>query len=95
LPAQLQATELLELAASELGVSIEYDPQEVRGTIALRVRRSLTPAELWTLLGATLESRGLSVVETGLEGVVRVRPTAEAQGDLVPAFAETGGEADD
>ncbi len=55
---------LVDLAASRLGVRIEYDPAALKGSVTLRGAgdRGILDSELWNAVNSALTSRGFTLV---------------------------------
>jgi general secretion pathway protein D len=80
--ATLQLQHLIDLAAHELDVTIEYAPASVRDTVTVRSPAGLKPHELWTLLNELLIARGLTTIRIDDDAIFSVVPLGEAA-DLV------------
>lgn len=80
LPATSELDRLAELTAQFTGVSLQYNPQKLKGTVRLSVRGQLTQAELWTVFNQVLAGQGFTTVVTGLPAVYQVVPLSEAPG---------------
>jgi general secretion pathway protein D len=78
LPASSELDKLAELTAQFTGVSLQYNPQKLRGSVRLAVRGQLTQAELWNVFNQVLVSQGFTTVVGGLPAVYQVVPIAEA-----------------
>lgn len=53
---------LVDLTASQLKVSIEYDAGQVKGSTTLRIEGTLSERELWELTNRQLVARGLTTI---------------------------------
>jgi type II secretory pathway component GspD/PulD (secretin) len=80
LPATSELDKLAELTAQFTGVSIQYNPQKIRGSVRLAVRGQLSKTELWEVFNQVLASQGFTTVVTGLPAVYQVVPMNEAPG---------------
>ncbi len=80
LPPQSDLARLADLTAEFAGVSLQYNPQKVQGTVRLAVRGEVTPAELWEVFNQVLAGQGFTTVLTGLPPVYQVVPLTEAAG---------------
>lgn len=54
---------MVDLSAERLGLSIDYDASEIKGTITIRAAEPFMDAELWELTNRVLASRGFASVE--------------------------------
>lgn len=75
---EIEAGQLVEVVSEELGVSVQYRPEDLRQRITLRVREAIPRGQLWSIMTATLESQGLAVVETEQAGLFRILPISQA-----------------
>lgn len=80
LPPQSDLARLADLTAEFAGVSVQYNPQKVQGTVRLAVRGEVTPAELWEIFNQVLAGQGFTTVLTGLPPVYQVVPLTDAAG---------------
>jgi general secretion pathway protein D len=78
LPATSELDKLAELTAQFTGVSIQYNPQKIRGTVRLSVRGQLSKAELWDVFNQVLTGQGFTTVLAGIPAVYQVVPINEA-----------------
>jgi len=78
LAGELPATQLVELVSQRLGVSIQYEPNQLNKRFTLRLREEVDDDELWGVMLATLESVSLTVVELEADGVYKVVPLNQA-----------------
>jgi len=69
---KLEISRLVDLCASELSLTIQYDSSELKGNVTLRVGDDLSRDELWGLTNHILESRGFTTIETGGGGAFSV-----------------------
>lgn len=88
LPPQAELQKLADLTAQFAGVSLQYNPQKISGTVRLAVRGELTKSELWDVFNQVLVSQGFTTVIAGLPPVYQVVPMAEAAGLSVALNAE-------
>ena len=80
LPPQTDLARLADLTAEFAGVSLQYNPQKIQGTVRLAVRGEVTPAELWEVFNQVLNGQGFTTVLTGLPPIYQVVPLSEAAG---------------
>ncbi|MEK7415626.1 MAG: secretin N-terminal domain-containing protein [Planctomycetota bacterium] len=80
LPANSELDKLAELTAQFTGVSLQYNPQKIRGSVRLAIRGQLSKAELWDVFNQVLMSQGFTTVVSGLPAVYQVVPISEAPG---------------
>ncbi len=80
LPPQSDLARLADLTAEFAGVSVQYNPQKIQGTVRLAVRGEVSPAELWEIFNQVLTGQGFTTVLTGLPPVYQVVPLTEATG---------------
>ena len=80
LPATSDLDKLTDLTAQFAGVSIQYNPTKLKGTVRLSVRGQVTPAELWAVFNQVLIGQGFTSIITGLPPVYQVVPINEASG---------------
>jgi type II secretory pathway component GspD/PulD (secretin) len=80
LPGSSELDKLADLTAQFAGVSIQYNPQKIRGSVRLDVRGQLTQAELWEVFNQVLVGQGFTTVVAGLPAVYQVVPITEAPG---------------
>jgi general secretion pathway protein D len=80
LPPQSDLARLADLTAEFAGVSVQYNPQKVQGSVRLAVRGAVTQAELWEVFNQVLAGQGFTTVLTGLPPVYQVVPLTEAAG---------------
>jgi general secretion pathway protein D len=80
LPPQSDLTRLADLTAEFAGVSLQYHPQKLQGSVRLAVRGEVTQAELWEVFNQVLIGQGFTTVLTGLPPVYQVVPLTEAAG---------------
>lgn len=80
LPSSVDLPRLLDLAADRLGLRLQYDPALLKGPpITLRMSGAgVSNAELWSLVQELLASQGLTTVNAGASGVLRVIKRADA-----------------
>lgn len=70
LAGSIDLARLIDLAASRLGVRVEYTPAQVVGTVTFR--GAITDAELWSVLNARLADAGVTTVAADTPGRYRV-----------------------
>ncbi|MEL6396634.1 MAG: secretin N-terminal domain-containing protein [Planctomycetota bacterium] len=80
---QVTVRDLVDLAAEQLGLSLEYAPsifgqQRAGGTVSLRLSRDLSAEELWRLAEVLLAERGLTIVRRPGTDVLSVVSVAAA-----------------
>ena len=80
LPATSELDKLAELTAQFTGVSIQYNPQKLKGSVRLAVRGQLSKAELWDVFNQVLMGQGFTTVVSGLPAVYQVVAVSEAPG---------------
>jgi len=80
LPATSELDKLAELTAQFTGVSLQYNPLKIKGSVRLAVRGQLSKAELWDVFNQVLIGQGFTTVVTGLPAVYQVVPITEAPG---------------
>ncbi len=80
LPPQSDLARLADLTAEFVGVSVQYNPQKVQGTVRLAVRGEVTQAELWEIFNQVLAGQGFTTVLTGLPPVYQVVSLTDAAG---------------
>ena len=72
---------LVDLAASQAGVAIDYSPEELeRTTVAIRLPEALTPPALWLLANQALAGHGFTTVRTPGSDALSVVKLADAAG---------------
>ena len=62
---QIELVHLLDLAAEQLAVNIEYDPAAISGTVTLRTGAGVGEGDLWDLLNRSLAVRSLTTIRVG------------------------------
>ncbi|MDX9911479.1 MAG: secretin N-terminal domain-containing protein [Phycisphaerales bacterium] len=78
---QVELARLVDLAAQQLALNIEYDATTLKGTATLRLDGGLSGEELWELTNRTLAARGFTTVRLpgrNAYGVVRLNEAANA-----------------
>lgn len=78
LPPQVDLARLADLVAAFAHVSLQYDPQRLRGMVKLAVEQELSGAELWKVFNQVLQSQGFTTVVAGQPAIYQVVPLAEA-----------------
>lgn len=72
---------LVDLAASQAGVAIDYSPEDLdRTTVAIRLPEALTPPALWLLANQALAGHGFTTVRTPGSDSLSVVKLADAAG---------------
>jgi general secretion pathway protein D len=68
------------MAATRLGLNVEYDAGALRGPVTLRTEAGVADEELWAFVNRVLSSRGFTTVRTGRRAysVVRLSDAAGA-----------------
>ena len=75
LAGRIDLARLVDVAASRLGVDIQYEESQLRQQVTLRLAEGLTDEELWALTNRLLAANGFTTVHvagTNLLSVVRV-----------------------
>ncbi len=78
LPSQSELSKLAELTAQITGVSLQYNPQRLQGTVKLSIQDKLTPAQEWDVFNQVLVSQGFTTVVSGSPPVYQVVQLQEA-----------------
>lgn len=78
LPQTIQLSNLTEIVGNELGLTIEYQPDQLRGSASLAIRNSVDRDELWQIYQGVMEGAGYVIVQSGTLNAYRVLPTQEA-----------------
>ncbi len=75
LSGRIEVARLVDLAAEQTGVRVEYDPDAIRGVVTLRDQTGLDPSELWALKAEMLAARGWTTIRrpSGVFAVVRLQ----------------------
>jgi general secretion pathway protein D len=73
-----ELSELVDSCAAVLGMSIEYDPEKLKGGVTMRMAEPLSADALWTLANRALYSRGLASVQTPGSGSLTIVPVTDA-----------------
>src|SRR5690606_18549806 len=76
---------LVDLAAQELGLSVEYDAGALKGTATLRLDAGLSGDELWLLVNRVLAARGFTTVRMAGDAAYSVVRLSDA-----PNLAQVG-----
>jgi general secretion pathway protein D len=82
--AEIELRALVDLVAEELGLNLEYDPNDLTGTVTLRSPQGLEPSALWHAVNDLLASRGLTTIRRSSSGVFRVVKSTEAAALVEP-----------
>jgi general secretion pathway protein D len=75
---QIELARLVDLAAQELGLSVEYDAAALKGSATLRLDAGLSGDELWLLVNRVLASRGFTTVRMAGDAAYSVVRLADA-----------------
>ncbi|MCA9293229.1 MAG: hypothetical protein KDA20_05390 [Phycisphaerales bacterium] len=78
LPPQVSLPDLVELAAREANLSLNYDAQQLRGQVTFRLDGPVTPDELWSITTSVLDSRDFVVVESAVDSLYEIVPLQSA-----------------
>jgi type II secretory pathway component GspD/PulD (secretin) len=71
---RIELPRLVDLCAERLALNIQYDPNELKGSVTLRLGAGLQDDELWALTNRLLAARGFTTVHfPGEEGIAVVR----------------------
>ncbi|MHC4530197.1 MAG: secretin N-terminal domain-containing protein [Planctomycetota bacterium] len=76
LPERLEINDLLGLVGEYLGLDYMYDPEKVKGSVALRLRGPIKVRDLYPLLESVLKFQGFVMTRKG--NLVTIVPAAEA-----------------
>ena len=76
LPERLEINDLLGLVGEYLNLDYMYDPEKVKGSVALRLRGPIKVKDLYPLLESVLKFQGFVMTRKG--NLVTIVPTAEA-----------------
>ena len=71
-PSSIELSDLLDACSALLGVSIEYQPAEVSGQVAVRINGGMSDDEVWQLAQQALTSKGLTSVQQPGSRVLQV-----------------------
>lgn len=63
LSGQIELARLVDLASERLRLTVDYDPQSLKGSVALRAPDAIPDADLWPLVNRLLASRGFTSVQ--------------------------------
>jgi hypothetical protein len=77
---EVDLARLIDLCAKHSGFAVEYDPNEVAGTIIVREASAITDAELWSLTNELLATRGLASIQRPGTRVLSIVRTEKARG---------------
>src|SRR5690606_9581000 len=89
LSGDLELSRLVELVSERVGASVQYDAQQLRQKITLRLRDPVDDRDLWRILVSTLESQGFAMIETEQPGLFRVAQIQGAAG-FIPRLSMPG-----
>ncbi len=84
LAGETELARLIDLAASRRGVSVEYQPQELKGSLTLRLSEPLTDQELWRLTEDALAARGFALAPIADGAVLSVVRLTDAPKRVSP-----------
>jgi len=76
--ASIELADLLDACSAMMGVSIEYQPAEVSGSVALRIDGGMSDEEVWQVAQQALASKGLVSVQQPGSRVLQVVTLANA-----------------
>ncbi len=82
--AEIELRALVDVAAEELGLHVEYDPKDLTGMVTLRSPQGLEPSALWHAVNDLLASRGLTTIRRSGSGVFSVLKATEAAALVEP-----------
>lgn len=94
LPKQLSLADLVAVIALQLSVDVDYNPQRLRGDVALRLDASYTRDELWAILNQVLAGQGFTTVIAGeppIHHVVAFNEAAALSRVQIPGEPDPGG----
>ncbi len=77
---EVDLARLIDLCAKRSGFAVEYDPNDVAGTIIVREASAITDAELWSLTNELLATRGLASIQRPGTRVLSIVRTEKARG---------------
>lgn len=75
---ELELARLIDLCASKLRLTIEYDAAALKGAVTIRLGDKLTNEELWSLANELLASRGFASVQRPGSSVISIVKTTDA-----------------
>jgi type II secretory pathway component GspD/PulD (secretin) len=79
LAGQIELARLVDLAATRLGLNIEYDASVLRGSVTLRLEAGLSDDELWALTNRVLAARGFTTIRLPGDGPISIVKLSDAQ----------------
>lgn len=79
LAGEVELVRLVDLAAQQLDLNIEYDPGELRSGVHVRLGAGVTDAELWELTNRLLASKGLTTIRMPGDLAISVVGLAKAR----------------
>ncbi len=94
LAGEVPLVRLVDFAAQQLELNIEYDPAELRGSVHLRLGEGVSDAQLWELTNRLLASKGLTTIRMpgdealSVVGLTKARTLARIEHD--EAWTEAG-----
>lgn len=80
LPPSCELSNLADLTSQLTGVSIQYNPQKIQGTVRLSSRAKVTPSELWDVFNQALIGEGFTTVLTNILPAYQVVAIGDASG---------------
>jgi type II secretory pathway component GspD/PulD (secretin) len=83
LPPTTELNRLAEIVAEATGLSLQYSPQKLTGSVNLAVRGELSQADLWAAFNQVLYGQGFTTVVSGTPLIYQVVPVGEAAGQSV------------
>ncbi|MDA3961799.1 MAG: hypothetical protein PF961_13500 [Planctomycetota bacterium] len=78
LPPQVELGRLVDMVGELAGVSVEYNPQRLRGQVRLDLRERYTQDELWSVFNQVLLGQGFTTVVAGKPALYHVVAINEA-----------------
>lgn len=82
---ELSLSRLVDLAADQAGVSIEYNTSDLRGSVTLRLEQGIDARDLWSIANDVLASRGLTTIRRKHSGsLISVVKLQDAAGEVLP-----------
>jgi type II secretory pathway component GspD/PulD (secretin) len=80
LPPSSELSNLADLTSQLTGVSIQYNPQKIQGTVRLSSRPQVTPLELWDIFNQALIGENFTTVLTNITPAYQVVAVNDAAG---------------
>jgi len=75
---QVELARLVDLCAQRLGLNIQYDPNELKGSMTLRLGAGLSDQNLWALANRLLAGRGFTSIQMPGEEAISIVKLNEA-----------------